>query len=74
MLAELLTLLKLCLPDVLVWIQTFSKGHHPTVGLRSLHTLELMPAGVERVERASPRLSELEVDHALCVSTRLRWN
>lgn len=41
-LAELLTALKLCLPDVLVWIQTFSEGDHPTVGLRRLHTLELM--------------------------------
>ncbi|CAF90125.1 unnamed protein product [Tetraodon nigroviridis] len=30
--------------DVLVWIQTFSEGDHPTVGLRRLHTLELMMA------------------------------
>lgn len=44
LLAELLTALKLCVLDVLVWIQTFSKGDHPTVGLRRLHTLELMMA------------------------------
>lgn len=39
---KLLTVL--CILDVLVWLQTFSKGDHPTVGLRRLHTLELMTA------------------------------
>lgn len=35
-----------CFLDVLVWVQTFSKGDHSTVGLKRLHTLELMMAGL----------------------------